>query len=481
MKKTHTQRLIDKGGIIFSLVLLLNPYIKTFDILPDFFAYFILARALFDISFKAPYFEETRSSLIRLGFLSLARLAAVFFMSILKQNSSAINDTVTLVILVFSILEILFAVNAVKSFYAALEYLSERTSAVNLLSSYKTGKRTKSDLKALRDTAYIFILVKALGNLIPEMLLLYRDPLSGKFNPGFLYPYFFLAFFAVIILTSVIFGRLTLKYFKFVKNETVGVAAAADELMTPQKLHEIARRRELKNKKSALIIMTVAAFLNFEISLAEFRQINLLPTIVFALLMTYGFFKLTAGTGKYTLQKIASAVFMAAAVLKTAFEINFLINYEYSDFLTSGEAVGAYRLVMIMAAIELAATVFYMISFALSMSSYTDLSLRSSSLGAPDRTEFEYKRSFRRRAWVFSLFGMLTGLVKCIGVIINSTINSEFVNTSDTDVSVVFYSDAPWFSLLIAFMAIVFGFYAVHYLGAIKDDTELKYSEIANL
>ena len=46
--------------VIFSLIFLFNPNISVIDILPDFIAYFLLARAFLYAADRAPHFEEAR-------------------------------------------------------------------------------------------------------------------------------------------------------------------------------------------------------------------------------------------------------------------------------------------------------------------------------------------------------------------------------------------------------------------------------------
>ncbi len=480
-KLLTNERLKSAGVITFCLIVLFNPYIKTLDILPDFIAYFAAAKLLSDIAFKAPYFEEMRTALKRLGVLSIVRLICVVVIAFWRTQNSRIDDTVTLFIFALSVIELVFAVSAIKNFFLALEYLSERTTATALYTPFDKGRGKKMTPEELKWLSYIFAVVKCAANFIPEMCLLYRDPLEGGFNTRSLYPYFFLILFGAAIVVGAFWLSAALNYLKHIKSESVGVFEACEELVTEDRRIYIENKKVLKKKRHALICMMVGAFLNFELSFSEFREINLLPSVVFAVVMTVGFFILVRGTGKYMLQRISSGILIGASTLKTAVQMRFLLVHEYSDFLFSKTAKEEYRLVIAMAIVELLALIFFMITFAISMSDYTDKSLRSANTDIADRTETEYKRSFRVKAWVFSAIGIITGALKCAKVVINSTVNSEFVSTSDTTVGVIFYSDAPWISLLVGIAVIALGFYAIHYFGAIKDDEEMKYAQLSHI
>ncbi len=478
MKKLQSEKAFKSAGLItLCLVFLFNPYIKTFDILPDFVAYFILVRLLTDIAYKAPYFAELRGSLKALGILSGARIAAMLILTFMRQSSGRVDDTVALFVLVLSAVEIYFAFGAVMNFFNAIGFLSERTSAGALYLPFAVNKKKKLQTRELRNICFIFITVKCVAAFLPEMLLLYHDPLSGKQSPALFYPYAFLIAFAAALLAGAIWLRTAIKYLRHVDAEFVSISAGICELMTEEKLREIEIKRTLASKKAALVCLTASAFLNFEITLSEFRQINLLPGFIFAALSAYGISALTKNMGKSKIMKAATLIFIGAALLKFAVTVRFLSTYEYSDLLSSADAQASYRLVTLMAAAELAALILYMMILARTMCAYTDREFKSDKPDAPDRTEREYLRGYRIKAWVFCAIGILVGGLKFARVLINSTVNYEFVSTSDTSVNTVFYSDAPWISIVIAVAVIAFGFYAVHYFGAIKDDEELKYSE----
>ena len=57
-------------SVTVALVFLFNPNISVIDILPDFVAYFLLARAFLYASDCAPYFEEARIAFKSSGIIS---------------------------------------------------------------------------------------------------------------------------------------------------------------------------------------------------------------------------------------------------------------------------------------------------------------------------------------------------------------------------------------------------------------------------
>ncbi len=469
--KTAKEKRLRSGMIIFCLVVLFNPFIKTVDLLPDFIAYFILSRMLTDISYKAPYFAETKKTLRVLGIISLGRLlATVILMPI--QLSGGADDIITLAVFGAAVLEIYFGISAVINFTRALGYVSERTSATELYAPFPTRGGRYMQMRELVSRTSIFIVVRSLGGFVPEMLLLYRDPLSGEFNPRVLYPYVFLMCLAFAVIIGVIWLASCVKYIRNLNNSKESIATGIAELVTEEKRVQIESARRLNEKKAALLLMTVSAFLNFEISFGEFRQINLLPTVIFAVMFSAGFIKMTRDCGSSALKKTAATVYISAAAIKFAVQTAFLLVHEYSDFVTSEAARRDYIIVMAAAVLELAVLIFYMAVFAYSMCRYTDGIHGSAMLEKPDRAELEYKKTLRIKAWALAGVSVLTGAVKCARIIINSTINLEYVSTSDTTVGEVFYSDAPWISLVVAIFAIAFGVFSVHYFGTLKDDEE---------
>ena len=124
--------------IIFSLVLLINPNINVIDLMPDFIAWFILAKLFERAADSAPYFEEARVAFKRLAWVNLAKIPAFILVMLIRSKDTLDNNVYALASLSFAVIETLFIIPAVKNIFLALFHLGERTEAVSLISPFQS-------------------------------------------------------------------------------------------------------------------------------------------------------------------------------------------------------------------------------------------------------------------------------------------------------------------------------------------------------
>ena len=144
MKKTDSKRFYSL--LILSAVFLTNPNINIIDIMPDFVAWFILAKLFERAADSAPYFEEARSSFLKLAWINLAKVPAFFLMITIRSKDTLDNNVFALFSLSFCAIELVFLLPAIKNLFTALFHLGERTSAnffnLGLIIRQQIGKST---------------------------------------------------------------------------------------------------------------------------------------------------------------------------------------------------------------------------------------------------------------------------------------------------------------------------------------------------
>jgi len=138
MKKRKNK--IIYGLIVFCLILLFNPNINVIDPLPDFIAWFLLARIFESAADSAPHFEEARANFIRLGWINLLKIPAFLLIMFVKSKDTLDNNIYALVSLSFAVFELILTTQAVKYLFTALFYLGERTEASSLIKPFKSGR-----------------------------------------------------------------------------------------------------------------------------------------------------------------------------------------------------------------------------------------------------------------------------------------------------------------------------------------------------
>ena len=84
------------GWLIFALIMLFNPNLQLIDILPDFIGFFILAKFIERAADAAPYFEEARAAFVKLGYISLAKIPALFVIVLVRSKNTLDNDIIAL-------------------------------------------------------------------------------------------------------------------------------------------------------------------------------------------------------------------------------------------------------------------------------------------------------------------------------------------------------------------------------------------------
>ena len=180
-KKSCVKKTKDGRGIraayplaIISLILLCNPNFGLVDVLPDFIAYFILAKLLAVGIDRAPYFAEARRALVRLGWLSVGRIGGLLLVGYSRMQNAFGNDTSVVLITVFAAAELMLGISAITAVFNALFGLGERTDMNSTI--VKTGR---IDPSALPIISCVFFGVKAVMNVVPNFFLLTRVDENG--------------------------------------------------------------------------------------------------------------------------------------------------------------------------------------------------------------------------------------------------------------------------------------------------------------
>ena len=162
--------------VIIAFIMLFNPNINLYDVLPDFIGYIILARLFERAADAAPYFEEARAAFVKLAYVSIAKIPAIVIVTTTRMGNVQDHDIVALMTLIFAVLEILFIIPAAKNAFDALLYLGQRTDAQSLI---KSGSLTSTE--ALKSFTLVFLIFKSLIYSLPEML---RIALEAQATPS---------------------------------------------------------------------------------------------------------------------------------------------------------------------------------------------------------------------------------------------------------------------------------------------------------
>ncbi len=169
------------GLLTFSLVLLFNSNINLIDILPDFIAYFILAKLFERAADSAAYFEEARSGFVKLAWLNFAKIPAFILILLIRGGNAADNDVFALFSISFGVIEAILSIGAAKNIFAALFHLGDRTDAAATILPIESPicKKRALSPQAIKEYTYFFIICKSIIYWLPDMFLLTRITETG--------------------------------------------------------------------------------------------------------------------------------------------------------------------------------------------------------------------------------------------------------------------------------------------------------------
>lgn len=463
------------GLLIFALVMLFNPNINLFDILPDFIGYFILARFFEKAADCAPYFEEARAAFVKLGFVNLFKIPAIVVMMTVRSGNTHDNDVVALLALVFATAEIILLVPAVKNIFDALSYLGSRTDAKVLIEG-----GTLSSTDSLRSFTLVFSVFKCAVYALPEMLRLTR---SVELNSGTYVAtgsdYYIFAVLASLVLGFIVGGVWLARMKKYVKAiKTEGkFNDALLSLASQSSLEDYAKRGRYRSISRTFFIFVLAAVFSLDLTFKNYSEINLLPGFIFGGLMLLGLIKLSAHTeGSDTLKRlsvICGLSYVVVSVTAYIFSFNFLTEYGYSA-LTEASASSAhesYRTVVILTSIETLLYVALIAIFALMMIKFTTENLgihpKSHSYRPSDRA---YHRELNVKTIILSVIAALAGLLNLAKLISDGNVQLIFTHKDDVTMPVIPVGTLPWLGLVLTAVTVIYIFYSVYYFGYIKDE-----------
>ena len=479
-KSNYFAKATSASAVIFALVMLFNPNVNIIDILPDFIGYFILAHSFERASDCAPYFAEARSSFIKLGFVSLLKIPALFVAVFARSQNTMDNDIIVLLTLLFTIAEIILVISAVKNIFDALSYLGQRSEASSLINH-------SMSVDELRNFTMIFLIGKSLLTFIPETLKLTRSVTNdyGSFYAtGSIYYSPVVTLAIIIVLTvGIVWLIKMIRYVKSIKAEGK-FDEALFSLASETAENEYEGNRKKRSLYTAFALISLSSFLTFRIHFSNYYDVNLLPSVLFGVIFCLGIFGVIKNTGDKKERIFAGVSFGSFAVLSTVAYIlstKFLINYGYSAlYLNSNEeAVKLYKSVIIFSLLELISLAGICVCFIFVMNTLFRKELYVSHNSGARNSSTEHIKYLNKKSIIFSILCFIAGLAKFIDVCLHSNIQLIFTNPDDVTMPTILASSLPWFNIVVVLSSVIFAVYTVYYFGFVKDELEDKQERLS--
>ena len=461
------------GWLIFALIMLFNPNLHLIDILPDFIGFFILAKFIERAADAAPYFEEARAAFVKLGYISLAKIPALFVIVLVRSKNTLDNDIIALFALVFTTVELLYLFPAIKNMFDALTYLGERGRVPTLIKG-----DTLISTDALRSFTFVFATLKCSLYTLPEFLKLTKSVDIGSTTSilmgSRLYPLAVLAAQSlVLIIGSVWLFRMMIFARRIKKDGTF--YSAIEEIATVNSYEEYEKKVHNRFVNRVFLYFILSAIFSFDLTFSDYNDINLLPSFISGIFFAFGVLGLIKCIGDKKMRTIAivtALLYNAAALVKYIFEIKFLDKFNYADLFRhySETANAEYRKIEIFAVVEFIFYIALTVIFFLSMKKYTDTKLGRWREDSNPNVKAQYYREINVKTVILTVICFLVGLVSFANVFVQGSVKIVFTDSSNVTKPALFVPHLPWFGLVIAVFSIVFSFYSVYYFNFIKDE-----------
>ena len=476
-----------KGTALFilALICLISPSIHVMDPLPDFIAYIIIWRMLGYAAKRAPYFEEACAAFKKLALLSAAKIPAFLVIVQARSQVSNDNDIYALFAFTFAVIEAVLVYSAITNLFLGIFYLGERCDAA-LIKPYRISKGRKryATVEGLRFLTLAFAFFKCAAYSLPELLLLTRGVDSSAyystFNFAGLYPYTVVTMLAVTVGLGIFWAVRCMQYRRSVISEG-RFEEAVDSLFDERGRVALEKKLWLGRMRGELTLATVASFFTFDLVFSDFRDINLLPHTVFAILITVAAAKLSKYVGKYRVALLVTgSTYACVSLVSYISSVSFLTKYTYENLVTSSSAREAYQPTVVLGWIEFLSLLVFLSVLAVMLIRFTlmhtGLDRGSDRYMRPDA---EYHATMKRRTVIWTGLGALTGLTKGIQTMLKSTVKLIYVGIGDSagggTIEPVAEQMLPWFGIVTVATTVAFVAASLHYFGVLKSETEIKY------
>ncbi len=466
--------------LVLALVFLFNPNINIIDLLPDFIAYFIIAKMLEKAADCAPYFEEARASALKLAWTTLAKIPAFMLVIFIRGGNTLDRDIFPTVSLIFGIVESILLIPFIKNLYSAFFYLGERTDAKSLIAPFSVscdGNR-KMRPEELRTYTIMFFICKSILFVLPEFFLLSGSTSDGTLKPAPLSRYYPLTLLSALIIGFIMGGiwlSRTKKYIRAIKEE--GKYEDSLRLLArSESLEKYEKKLKLRSINNALIFLAAASFFTFNFAFSNTNSVNIFPGFIFAAFFSLAICRMSRHTKKKPKQTlIAAAIYAVIALAYLISSIIFHSKYDYISLVSDKGAQGAYIPVMILSVLEFAAICVLLLSANRLMQDF----IRENTGISPElerygKTEAAYHKELSAKCTVMNSLGILTALAKCVEICLKSTMGVIYSDVNNVP-SAIAAPVAPWFGVIVTVFTVLYIGFTIYFTSNLRDECKMKY------
>ena len=457
--------IIGYGSVIAAAFFLATPNISLFDFAPDFIAYILLYRALGRISNVIPHFDDAREGFLKLLWVSLSKLPALFIMLAISSTHISERSIISVFSLVYSIIELIYIYPAFNAFFEGLFYLEARFSE----------NETSASVKAPQKFTLIFLTLKMVACCLPEMSLISVSDRLGtvsqlKINIAKYYPAFSVLAAFITLIVGIIWIVKFIRYIKSVSaNHKIGHSIAQ---IYSEKHAEITGFYTHRCNCIAILLLFIAVWLNFDLIL---DNKNCLPDFFSAALMVFAAVMMRNHTKRIKLAVPLGIAYFLSSIISLHFLNLFQKEYTYSDIERIVSANQAYDLVFVCTFIECIISIGFFSSIAFALSEFAKNTIGYSSDGNPTHTSYNNSlhRSFKIRSLIWAGIGSVSS-VAYVAYTYLMSFTEKVKLRPEYSHDEVFMASYGWFWLILAVISIVWIVYTYQLSSLFKEESERK-------
>lgn len=451
--------------VMVALIFLINPTVKTVDLLPDFIGGLIIIRLLTYYADRAPHFYEARDAMKKLTILSALKIPAFLLMVFIRSGNVADNDIIVLFTFVFAVFEAFLLTVFIKELFAGLYYMGLRTGADAPIKPFKVIGKLKASPDFVRLISTVFVIFRAGATFLPEMLLLTTTDEIGVntqlFNVRALYPRFITAGIVGTLILGAAVLILFFKYIKAIRSEGK-LRDESDALYTGEARAELDNKAVMRRICTGTTLLSLSAIFSITLRLDGLSSIDVLPDFLIPIFIFAGVYILKDfAEGGWVLS--CAAAFAACSVISEGTLSDFLARHGYASLL--GGMTKEYLSVIIWGCIECTTAIFTFVCLAIFIIRFCKA---NTMLDGSRRVSYA-------KTFIYCGCGVLYSVMKLISIVINANIQTELVETS-SGVSAVAMNAIPWFSTLVFAVAVLFIAASFSHSSYLKQECEMKYS-----
>ena len=461
----NNQGIIGYGSVIAAAFFLVTPNISLFDFAPDFIAYILLYRALGRISNVIPHFDDAREGFLKLLWVSLSKIPALFIMLSISSTHVSERSIIAVFSLVYAIIELIYIYPAFNSFFEGIFYLEARFSE----------NEASSSVKAPQKFTLIFLTIKMVACCLPEMSLVSVSDRLGtvsqmKINIARYYPAFSVLAAFITLIIGIVWIVKFIRYIKHLSlNHKIGHSVAQ---IYSEKHLEISGFYTHRCNCIAIFLLFIAVWLNFDLIL---DNKNCLPDFFSAVLMVFSAIMMRKHTSRIKLAVPLGIAYFLSNIISIHFLSLFQEEYTYSDIERILSAKQAYNLVFVCTFIECIVSIAFFFSIAFSLSEFAKKTIGYPSDSNPTHASYNdsLHTSFKTRSLIWAGIGSSSSVAYVAYTYLQSftekvKLRPEYAQDE------VFMASYGWFWIILAVISIVWIVYTYQLSSLFKEESERK-------